>query len=261
MTNYTVTNHTYLALLNGIADRADRIALRHFRAPGLEVREKPGEGPVTAADLEIEALARAAVAESGLGLGVVGEEFGETPGTAGRLIVDPVDGTRNFVAGSPLFATLLAVEASGGLAAAVVSAPALGRRWQALRGRGAYRAGARLQVSAVASVAEARVHRGPPQAEAGSAYAPAIARLAGRARRVEPYADFYQHMRVAEGEADLAFDCGLAAYDIAALKLVVEEAGGRATDFRGADAWHGPSLLTSNGRLHAAALAALEECP
>src|SRR5437016_931660 len=143
----------WLRFLTELADHADELALRWFRTAGLRVREKPDLSPVTEADQAIEAMARTAVRQNHPELGVLGEEEGEAPGpTEARLIIDPIDGTRNFVRGIPVFATLLAIEAGGEVVAGVASAPALGARWHAARGSGAFRDGQRMMVSCIASL-------------------------------------------------------------------------------------------------------------
>src|SRR3989442_3457591 len=134
--------------VHGIADRADELALRGFRSPRLRVEEKPDRSPVSDVDKAIEEMARALARERHPGLGVFGEEQGDDPGTAGtRLIVDPIDGTVSFVRGIPVFGTLLAIEAEGEVVASVASAPALGARWHAARGSGAFSGTRRLPVS------------------------------------------------------------------------------------------------------------------
>src|SRR2546428_4387719 len=150
------------------ADRADEIALHFFRNPGLQVDTKPDLSPVTEADQAIEAMARRLVRDTHPALGVLGEEGGEAAGTAeARLIVDPIDGTRNFVRGIPVFATLLAIETGGEVVAGVASAPALGARWHAARGGGAFRDGRRILVSRIESLEHAMLfhgHLGPGEA-------------------------------------------------------------------------------------------------
>ena len=128
----------WIPLLAAIADEADAIALRHFRRFSLRVDLKPDASPVSEADRAIEALARRLVAARYPGLGILGEEEGETGSRDARLILDPIDGTRNFVRGIPVFATLLAIELEGDVVAGLVSAPALHRRWHAARGAGAW---------------------------------------------------------------------------------------------------------------------------
>jgi histidinol-phosphatase len=246
-------------LLESIADRADEIALRHFRRDGLRVEEKPDLSPVTEADQAIEESARALVKQRHPGLGLLGEEFGAETGTDGaRLIIDPIDGTRNFVRGIPVFGTLLALEERGEIVAAVVSAPALRTRWRAALGFGAFEGNRRLRVSGVRDFDRALVFHG----SMGQGEAPLprpVRSLIERADRTRGFGDFYQHVLVAQGAGELALDIGVKAWDVAALVLIAEEAGGRATTLSGERRIDGGSLVTSNGLLHQAALAALRE--
>jgi histidinol-phosphatase len=249
----------WLSLLDSIADRADEIALRHFRRDGLRVQEKPDQSPVTEADQAIEEAARALVRQRHPGLGLLGEEFGSTAGSDGaRLIIDPIDGTRNFVRGIPVFATLLALEEGGDIVAAVASAPALRTRWRAALGFGAFEGNQRLRVSDVRDLKHALVFHGSVgQGEAP--LPPPVRSFLSRADRTRGFGDFYQHVLVAQGAGELAIDIGLKPWDVAALLLITEEAGGRATTFAGERRIDGGSLVTSNGILHQAALAAMRE--
>ena len=247
----------WLPFLTELADRADELARRWFRTAGLRVAEKPDLSPVTEADQAIEAMARRLVRENHPELGVLGEEEGEAPGTAEtRLIIDPIDGTRNFVRGIPVFATLVAIETAGEVVAGVASAPALAARWHAARGSGAYRDGRRIQVSRIASLEHATLFHGNlGPGEAGPP--PGIADLIARVERTRGFGDFYQHMLVAEGAGEAALDPVVQPWDIAALQVIVEEAGGRATSLSGERSIRANSLLTSNGLLQNAILAIL----
>ena len=247
----------WLPFLTELADRADELARRWFRTAGLRVAEKPDLSPVTEADQAIEAMARRLVRENHPELGVLGEEEGEAPGTAEtRLIIDPIDGTRNFVRGIPVFATLVAIETAGEVVAGVASAPALAARWHAARGGGAYRDGRRIQVSRIASLEHAMLFHGNlGPGEAGPP--PGIAELFARVERTRGFGDFYQHMLVAEGAGEAALDPVVQPWDIAALQVIVEEAGGRATSLSGERSIRANSLLTSNGLLQNAILAIL----
>lgn len=250
----------WLSLLESIADRADEIALRFFRRDGLRVDEKPDLSPVTEADRAIEESARALVRQRHPELGLLGEEMGETPGSNGttRLIIDPIDGTRNFVRGIPVFGTLLAVEERGEIVAAVASAPALRTRWRAALGFGAFEGSRRLRVSGIRELGRALVFHG----SMGHGEAPpprAVRALIERADRTRGFGDFYQHVLVAQGSGELAIDIGVKPWDVAALILIAEEAGGRATTLSGERRIDGGSLVTSNGAVHQAALAALRE--
>jgi histidinol-phosphatase len=247
----------WLPWLHDLADRADAIALRLFRADGLHVATKADRSPVTEADQAIEAMAREQARARYPELGILGEEEGERPGRgAARLIIDPIDGTRNFVRGIPVFASLLAVEVGGEVAAGVVSAPALGMRWHAARGTGAFRAGRRLAVSRVAELGRAVLFHG----NLGPGEAPppaALGRLIAQVERTRGFGDFYQHMLVAEGAGEIGIDPVMRPWDIAAVQVIVEEAGGRATGLSGERSIAAGSLVTSNGALHRVVLDAL----
>lgn len=214
---------------------------------------------MTQADREIEGVASRLVRERHPELGILGEEAGEHTGSAehaGRLIIDPIDGTRNFVRGIPIFATLLAIELDGEVIAGLVSAPALGMRWHAARGEGAYHDGRAIRVSTVDALQGALLFH----ANLGQAEPPPprgffdLARLVERTRG---FGDFYQHVLVAEGAGEVAVDPETNPWDVAALQIIVEEAGGRATTLGGQRSIYGGSLVSSNGLLHGPALAAL----
>ena len=246
----------WLPWLGEVADAADTIALRLFRSGDLHVEEKPDLSPVSEADRRIEAAARQ-MAEA-KALAVLGEEDGASgPSGSTRLIIDPIDATQNFVRGIPIFATLLAIEHTDEIVAGLVSAPALGVRWWAARGSGAWSGMRRLGVSGVRDLRTAQAFHGdlggteeprPPRTMAG---------LLGRVARSRGFGDFYQHMLVAEGAGELGIDPEVKPWDVAALQVIVEEAGGRATTLDGERSVHGGSLVTSNGLLHDEILAIL----
>lgn len=244
------------SLLTAIADAADAIAMRYFRSRALEVQEKPDASLVTGADFEIEEAARRIAGERCPGLGVCGEEYGETQGSeATRLIIDPIDATYNFARGIPIFATLLAIESDGEIVAGLVSAPALATRWSAQRGGGAFRNGEPIRVSRIARLDAAQLFH-CALAEMGE-HRQAVLGLASHVQRSRGFGDFYQDVLIAEGAGEIAVDFGLAPWDIAALAIIVEEAGGRATNAKGERTIHAGSLVTSNGLLHEAVIAAL----
>ena len=248
------------SLLAQIADAADAIALRQFRSATLKTEVKADGTLVTEADRAIEAEARRIIAAGCPGLGVLGEEYGETPGSAGaRLIIDPIDATQNFARGIPIFATLLAIEEGREVIAGMVSAPALGVRWSAARGAGAFRNGRRMRVSAIARLAEAQLfHAGLAQM---GARRDAVVALARRVARSRGFGDFYQDVLVAEGAGEIAIDFGIAPWDVAPLMVIVEEAGGRATSIAGERTIYAGDFLSSNGLLHDAAITALGPPP
>jgi histidinol-phosphatase len=230
-----------LELALGLANAADAISLPLF-GTGLTVERKPDLTPVTEADRAVETELRRLLAEERPTDGVLGEEHGVKGGGRRRWIVDPIDGTRNYSRAIPVWATLVALEEEGSLRVGVVSAPALGRRWWAERGEGAFADGARIEVSAVSRVEDAVVCITPEDD------VPAIAR---RAWHVRGFGDFWAHMLVAEGAVDAAFDAiGVNEWDLAAVRVIVEEAGGRLTDFSGVARTDGGTALSSNGLLH-----------
>jgi histidinol-phosphatase len=250
----------WLPLLHEIAEQADAIALRHFLARGLRVDVKADMSPVTEADRAIEAAARTAIRARHPALGVLGEEAGDAAGSADtRLIIDPIDGTRNFVRGIPVFATLLAVEEAGTVVAGVVSAPALGRRWHAARGAGAFCGNRRLAVSTIAQLNHAQLFHGSVGGRGEGNPLPSLLTFAQRVERTRGFGDFFQHVLVAEGAGEIAVDPVVQPWDIAALMVLVEEAGGRCTSLAGERTIYGGSLVTTNGTLHEAALRELAD--
>jgi histidinol-phosphatase len=237
-----------LRFAHELADAADAVTLARFRALDLRVETKPDLTPVSEADRAAEAAIRELVARRRSGEGVLGEELGDD-GADTRWIVDPIDGTRNYVRGVPVWATLLALEQGGEVAVAVVSAPALRRRWWATRGGGAFADGAPCRVSTVARLEDAAV------STTSEAHMPGGWReLAARAWTARGFGDFWQHCLVAEGAVELAADEELELWDFAAVRLLVEEAGGRCTTFAGAEPAPRQPFLSSNGAVHAAAL-------
>lgn len=248
----------WLPFLHELADTADEIALRHFRSTALRVEEKPDLGPVTEADLAIEASVRRRCAARHPEIGVYGEEEGGTGDERPvRLIVDPIDATRNFVRGIPVFATLLAVEAEGEVVSGVVSAPALGRRWHAARGAGAFEGTRRLQVSRVRQIERAQVFHGSLGGVEATPLCGAVLDLLRVSERQRGFGDFWQHTLVAEGAGEIAVDPLVSAWDVAPLLVLIEEAGGRATTVTGERSIYGGSFVSSNGRLHDEALGIL----
>lgn len=246
----------WIPFLTELADRADAIALRFFGAERLRVEQKADLSPVSEADQAIETMVRALARERHPELGILGEEQGEAGSGEARLIIDPIDGTRNFVRGIPVFGTLVAVEAKGEVIAGVASAPALRTRWHAARGAGAFRGGRRLRVSAVRELGHALLFHGNlGRGEAGPPRG--VATLIGQVERTRGFGDFYQHMLVAEGAGEIAIDPAMHPWDIAALQVIVEEAGGCATSLTGERSIYAGSLVTSNGPMHRAVLEAV----
>jgi histidinol-phosphatase len=253
-----------LAFALELADLADSISLPRFRASDLLVETKPDLTPVTEADREVERAIRERIAAERRGETVVGEEFGpdEDEGASGRWIVDPIDGTKNYVRGIPVWATLIALERGGALSVGVVSAPALGgRRWWAVRGQGAFADDRRLSVSKVERVEDAQVCYGGLGAWRRSGMLDGLLELIRRSWRSRGYGDFWMHMLVAEGAADVATEIEVSIWDMAAVKVIVEEAGGLFTDLTGRSTASGGSALSTNALLHEEALSILTSTP
>jgi histidinol-phosphatase len=236
------------------------MTLARFRASDLVVESKPDLSPVTEADRDVEATLRRRLAEERPDHAVLGEEMGETSGTGvpWRWVIDPIDGTKNYVRGIPVWGTLIALQHEGETAVGVVSAPALGRRWWAARGEGAFLDGDRLQVSGVADLGDACVSYDDLPSFDRLGLADALLALGRRVWRMRDFSDFWAHMLVAEGAIDAAVyaEPAVKLWDLAPLKVIVEEAGGRFTDLAGTATDDGDSAVSSNGLLHDEVLAA-----
>jgi histidinol-phosphatase len=238
-----------LALALELADAADSITLARFRATDLRVDTKPDLTPVTEADHAVEEELRRILGEQRPGQPIVGEEQGATgDGTGPRWIVDPIDATKNYLRGIPLFATLIALDDR----VAVVTAPALGHRWWAERGLGAFCDGERLQVSRISRIEDAVLTYTSLKGFDQRFHA-----LAERSWAPRGFGDFWQYMLLAEGAVDVCVEAAANLWDLAAPKLIVEEAGGRLTDLDGLPRADGGNAIASNGLLHAEVLAAL----
>ena len=244
-----------LALAHELADAADAITLDRFGAVDLRVESKPDLTPVSDADVAVEQAIRTALASRRPGDAVLGEEDGETGSGSRRWVVDPVDGTKNFVRGVPVWASLIALQQDGEVVAGVVSAPALGRRWWAARGSGSFSGGSlgaarQLRVSAVATLADASVSYSSLTGWEEQHRLPGLLRLSREVWRTRAYGDFWSHVMVAEGAVDASFEPEVSLWDLAPLQVVVEEAGGRFTDLAGRARPDGGSAVCSNGLLH-----------
>lgn len=241
-----------LALALQLTDAADAISLARFRTE-LVIERKPDSTPVTEADRAVEAELRRLLGDARPEDAILGEELGEQGEATRRWILDPIDGTRNYIRGIPVWATLVALEDEGNVRVGVISAPALGRRWWAERGGGAFAGssteGERAHVSAVSLVEDAVLSFALEQQ---------VPALAARAWHVRGFGDFWAHMLVAEGAVDGAVDAvGVSVWDLAAVQVIVEEAGGRFSDFAGEPRCDSATAVSSNGLLHAELLAAV----
>ena len=218
-----------------LADEADILSMRHYRSLDLRVERKADFTPVTQADHAVEQALRARIARD-RGEPVAGEEFGVEEGAV-RWLLDPIDGTKQYARGLPIWATLIALERDGEIVVGVASAPALGHRWWSERGEGAFLDGAPIHVSSVSRLEDAYVSTTSLRAF------PEFAALASRVAVARTYTDFWQYMLVAEGRIEAGCDTAQNEWDMAAPRLIVEEAGGRYTiDER--------LYLASNGVLH-----------
>jgi histidinol-phosphatase len=236
------------------ARQASQLALRYYEA-ALTVEWKNDLSPVTVADREAEALLRTTLLGKFARDGFLGEESGDTPGSSGfRWIIDPIDGTRSFVRGVPLWGTLVGLEYKGEQIAGVVEVPALGHSYRALRGDGAYRGERRLRVSDVSTLEEAHLFYSSISWFVKAGCHGAFLELARRTQRQRGFGDFYGFVLVAQGSGELMIEHGVHPWDMAALKPILEEAGGRLTDWADQPTIYQPDVIGSNGRLHAEAL-------
>jgi histidinol-phosphatase len=243
----------------GAAGQAAALAHKYY-AGEVQVEWKPDQSPVTVADREAEVLLRSRLLAAFPEDGFLGEEHGEKPGSSGyRWIIDPIDGTRSFVRGIPIWATLLGLEYKGEQIAGVAVAPALGETWRALRGDGAYRNDRRIRVSRIDELSESLIFYSGVSWFQRSGHLEQFLALSGQTDRQRGFGDFYGFMLVAQGSGELMLDHGVKIWDVAALKPIVEEAGGRFTDWDGAPNVHRTDVLASNGLLHDAALQILNK--
>jgi histidinol-phosphatase len=233
-----------------LADLADEISMARFEARDLLIETKPDASLVTDADQAIERELGRVIRAQRPGEGVVGEELGDASAGAGRWIIDPIDGTSNYARGVPVWGTLIAFERGGVGVLGVASAPAMGRRWWALRGTGAFADGRPIRVSEVRSLGQASATVKDEEDRAP---------IARAVREIQAHRGFVQHVHVAEGSLDVAIDGPVPLWDFAASRIIVEVAGGRATTRDGGAPRAGEQLVTSNGLLHEAVLGVLHK--
>jgi histidinol-phosphatase len=253
-----------LDLALALADVADRITLARFRADDLVVESKPDLTPVSEADKAVERAIRERLADARPRDAVMGEEYGTVSGSADsarRWVIDPIDGTKSYVRGIPLWATLLALQDEGEVSVAVATAPAMSRRWWALRDHGAFMrdglgAGPRpLRVSAIRELGDAHLSYADIEDWQHIGRIDAALALAGSCWRSRSLGDFWAYMLVAEGAIEIALDPVASLWDLAAPQLIVEEAGGRFSDLGGARTADGGDAIATNGPLHEPAIA------
>jgi histidinol-phosphatase len=251
-----------LRLAHLLADNADSIGMSRFRAGNLVVTTKPDMTAVSDADQSIETALRKTLASARPRDAVHGEEQDDTGWGPRRWIIDPIDGTANYVRGVPVWATLIALMVEDTVRVGVVSAPALGRRWWASEGDGAYAGktlfgGQQLHVSGVGRVEDAFLSYASLNGWMATDRARPFANLLHDCGRTRAFGDFWSYMLVAEGVVDLATEPELSLHDMAALDIIVREAGGRFTNLDGKSGPVGPGALATNGLLHDEVLARL----
>jgi histidinol-phosphatase len=243
------------------SDDADAISLSGFTSRSFGVSRKADNSEVTDIDRATEQAIVASLTSARPDYGIYGEEFG-TSGPADaeyQWVIDPIDGTTNFVRGVPVWATLIALVHNGIPVLGVVSAPAMGFRWWATQGGGSFFNGTRIHVSKTQTIAEAHVSTTPNAGWDAVGGIPKLVKLQTDALRARGFGDFWQHMLVAQGAIDVAVDViGLQPYDNAAIYPIVQEAGGTITDRFGNANWRADSSVSSNGVLHAEVLARLK---
>jgi histidinol-phosphatase len=238
-----------------LADAADDITMRRFRANDLRVDAKPDLTPVTDADLAAEESLRHVLGRARPRDAVLGEESGKTGVGKRCWVIDPIDGTKNYVRGVPVWATLIGLMESGDVVVGVVSAPALSRRWWAARDGGAWTGrsltkASACRVSEVATLADASVSYSDLADWERFGRMDGFLSLARSAWRTRAYGDFWSHVLVAEGAVDVSAEPEVSLWDVAALQVIVEEAGGTFTDLTGKPTPDGGSAVSTNGRLH-----------
>ena len=244
-----------LALALRLADAADAAAMRRFDASDLQVDAKPDATFVTEADLETERAIRDILALERPEDGVLGEEFGTTGGTHRQWIIDPIDGTHNYLRGIPMWSVLISLAIDGVPQVGVVSMPALGRRWWAAQGLGAWTNAPsgedrRIHVSTIDDIAKSSVSFQSVEQWDEVGRLDDLTRLTRAAWRDRGYGDAWPYMLLAEGRLELVAEFGVKEYDIAALAPISTEAGGRFTDIDGEERIDTRSSLATNGTLH-----------
>ncbi len=245
-----------LAFANEMADAAAEIGMSFFLGE-FEVKTKVDHSPVTDADIAIEAMFRQAVAERFPGDAVLGEEGGHEGDSDRVWVIDPIDGTKNFADGVQLWATLIALQIDERSVLGVVSLPAFGERYAAVRGEGATLNGRSIQVSLCDRVSRSFVTFSSVDGWLKSEYGETFIDLISSARRNRGFGDAWGHVLVARGAADVMMEQELATWDWAAFKVIVEEAGGRVTTLEGEEPSHNSRILTTNGRIHEEVIARL----
>ncbi len=248
-----------LGFAHVLADAADDITMRRFRAQDLRVEAKPDMTPVTDADLAVEESLRNVLSRARPRDAMLGEEFGRTGSSQRCWVIDPIDGTKNFVRGVPVWATLIGLMDEDEVIAGVVTAPALGRRWWAARDGGAWTGrsltkATACRVSGVSSLSDASLSFSGLSTWHDAGRLPDLLSLSRKVWRTRAYGDFWSHVLVAEGAVDISAESEVSLWDLAALQIIVEEAGGAFTDLAGIPRPDQGSAVCTNGLLHSEVL-------
>ncbi len=254
-----------LELAITLADQADIMTMSRYRAMDLHIETKPDNTPVTEADQAVERMIRDALATQRPDDGVIGEEFADTDTSKSRLwVIDPIDATKNYVRGVPVWGTLIALVVDGDPLVGMISAPALGRRWWAVRGEGAFTRDVdgtvrQIHVSGVKNMNDASFSFSDQVGWEKFGNGNAFENVRSSVWRSRAYGDFWSHLMVAEGSVDIAAEPELNNFDMAAYIAVVIEAGGRVTGFDGTDPLSAGNSVTTNGLLHDEVLALINK--
>lgn len=252
-----------LGFAHVLADAADDISMRRFRAQDLRVEAKPDLTPVSDADLAVEESLRNVLGRARPRDAILAEESGHTGSSRRCWVLDPIDGTKNFVRGVPVWATLIGLIDEDEVVVGVVTAPALGRRWWAARDGGAWTGrsltkASACRVSDVASLSDASLSYSGLATWEQAGMLSEFLGLARKVWRSRAYGDFWSHTLVAEGAVDIAVETDVSLWDLAALQIIVEEAGGAFTDLAGTPRPDGGSAVCTNGLLHSEVLSLLD---
>ena len=257
-----MTYQADLELAHELADIADAISLARFRSLDLHIESKPDRSPVTDADKSVEQAIKKILADRAPEDALIGEEYGNSGSASRTWIIDPIDGTANYLRGVPVWATLIALAIDGKPTVSVVSAPALGRRWWAAPEIGSFTSDIdsnvrELRVSAISDLENASLSYNNLQLWDQAGMLSELTELSRKIWRTRAYGDFWSYMLLAEGSVDIVAEHDLKIYDIAALVPIVENAGGTFTAINGPLTSETSSVLATNGKLHAAVTATL----
>jgi len=257
MSNADKSQKAALELAQKAALKAGKVALHYFRK-GVSAQTKADGSPVTQADKETEEILIAALQKGMPGSGFLGEEFGEQGSKEQRWIIDPIDGTKNFIRGIPIWALLVALEEEGEITVGVVHNPATDELWTAAKGKGAFYNGRQILVSAIGELKRAQLLHSGLNALKKTAYWDGFLELVEKTGRQRGPGDYLGYVLVAQGQGEIYLENGLKPWDIAANKIIVEEAGGKLTDLEGRETIYSGSALATNGKLHGQVLRILQ---